>query len=298
MRLVRTAHPDKGGDPKVFRQLKEAYVVLSDDALRAEYEKALADEAANGLVEFFTDTQGCEWVSLSALRMQENTSRQELLQIQEENRKALAEEIAATDEQLEKKDQQFQKKQQELDRALQELETLASQKMLDDVRVEFEGLQAESAAASQQAAAEQALASHQVAAALAAQQINELEAALKSQAAQHEKQVAALDLSLKIHHAEHRKDLSARDEELTIKEAEYLQKQAQQEDRFLRLTTQLHELQRAKQHEDEALWTATEQVSRDRPSPPPPPPPPPPRCSTDVLNYPPVPDYRKPHRRL
>ena len=59
-RLVRTAHPDKGGDPEVFRQLSEAYVVLCDDVLRADYEQALADQAANGPVEFFTDTQGCK----------------------------------------------------------------------------------------------------------------------------------------------------------------------------------------------------------------------------------------------
>ena len=307
-------------------------MVLGDDVLRADYEQALADQAANGPVESFTDSQGCEWVSLSALRVEETTNRQGLLQLQEENRKVLENESAATDELVKKKDEQFQKKEQELDRALQELESLASQKRLDDVRVQYEGLQAERAAASQQAAAELALASHQVAAALAAQQINELKAALntqeaerlkqvaaldkalktheaedvkqlaerqrlKTQVAEYVKQVAARDVALKIHEAEHIKQLAARDKVLTIKEAEYLQKLAQQDDQFLRLTTQLQDLQRTQQHPDEDLWTAQEQVSRDQLSAavsqlqPPPRPPPPPRCSTDGLNPPPSPDY-------
>lgn len=36
--LVMTAHPEKGGDPKIFQQLNKAYSVLSDPKKRQEYE--------------------------------------------------------------------------------------------------------------------------------------------------------------------------------------------------------------------------------------------------------------------
>ena len=212
---------------------------------------------------------------------------------------------------------------------LQELETLASQKQLDDVRVQFEGLRAETAAAH------------------AAQQINELQVALKTQQtkrvedvaalqqvlnardAQHVEQLAereslqtqvseyinqvrARDLAIKIHEAEHVKKLAASDELLALKHAEYLRENARWDDECLRLTTQLQDLQRTlQQHEglstgqeqvsrdqpSSAAGTAREQVSRDQPSaaagqfrPPSPPPPPPPRISIEELNPPPLPD--------
>ena len=281
--------------------MTEAYGVLCHPVLRADYLQALADQEANGTVESFTDTLGREWVSQSALHMEETTNRQGLLQLQASNRKALEDEIAATDEQLKKKDEQFQKKEQELFRSLQELETLASQKRLDDLRFQFEGLQAERAAASHQAAADLALASQQAATVLAAEEINELKALLAAQEVQHANQLAALqqalktheaelqvhvvqreslkaqetyylkqlasrDLALKIHEAVHKQQLAARDEVLTLKEADFLQKLAQQDDQFLRLTTQLQDQQRIQQQQDTALWTSREQVSMDPPS--------------------------------
>ena len=39
-------HPDKGGDPEVFKKMSEAYSVLSDDAKRARYDKYGDDEDA------------------------------------------------------------------------------------------------------------------------------------------------------------------------------------------------------------------------------------------------------------
>jgi curved DNA-binding protein CbpA len=312
-RLVRSAHPDKGGDPEDFVQLTKAYEVLGDDRLRADYQQALAEQAGDVPVEFFTDSQGREWVSLSALHLEETTNRQQLLQLQEDHRKLLQEDSAAVDDQLKKKDELFQKKEQELDRVLQELQTLASRKMLDDLRVQYEGIEAERAATLQRVAAELALASQQEAAALAAQQINELKAALKTQHSEHLNRVAALDLALKtrdsehvkqlaqeaeyvkqlaaymeqvasrdlalkIHEAQYRKQLAAKDKELTIQQAEYLQKLARQDDQFISLMTQLEDLQRTPQHQDP--------VSRFQLLLPPPPPL---RCSINELNFPPPP---------
>lgn len=37
-RLAKQYHPDKGGDPEKFRQLKEAYDVLNDPIKRANYD--------------------------------------------------------------------------------------------------------------------------------------------------------------------------------------------------------------------------------------------------------------------
>ena len=113
-RLVRSAHPDKGGDPEDFVQLTKAYEVLCDDLLRADYQQALADQAGNGPVEFFTDSLGREWVSLSALHLEETTNRQQLLQLQEAHRKLLQEDSAAIDELLKKKEELFQKRSRNL----------------------------------------------------------------------------------------------------------------------------------------------------------------------------------------
>jgi len=35
--LAHKYHPDKGGDPARFKEINEAYQVLSDDKKRAEY---------------------------------------------------------------------------------------------------------------------------------------------------------------------------------------------------------------------------------------------------------------------
>lgn len=322
LRLCLIAHPDKGGDAEHFAQLTTAYEVLCDDVRRAAYERALADEAANGPLECVIDEDGVEWVPLSALRLEEETHRQNVSQLNEENAKALEEETTLTDGILKKKDEQFQTKEQELDRVRQELETLASQKQLDDVRVQYEQLRAEAAAAH------------------AVQQINELEAALKTQQAKHVEDVAALeqvlkardaehveqlaereslqtrvaeyvdqacarDLAIKIQEVEHLKKLAASDELLALKHAEYLREIARRDDECLRLTTQLQDLheglsraqeQVSRDRPSAAAGTAREQVSRDQPSAagvqlqPPSPPPPPLRISIEELNPPPPAD--------
>ena len=160
--------------------LTEAHRVLCDDSLRADYEEALDDRVANGLVEYFIDAQGREWVSESALRLQERTNRKALLQLQEDNRKTLEGEIAALDEQSKKKDEQIWQKEQELQRALHELETLASQKRLDDVRC------------------------------------SELEAALETRTVEYLREVAAMVLVQERREAEHEKQLADRDNELMM----------------------------------------------------------------------------------
>ena len=39
--LLRVAHPDKGGNPEVARQINEAHAVLSDPAKRSQYDNWL-----------------------------------------------------------------------------------------------------------------------------------------------------------------------------------------------------------------------------------------------------------------
>ena len=39
LEFVKTGHPDMGGDPRHFREVKEAYEILRDPARRAEYER-------------------------------------------------------------------------------------------------------------------------------------------------------------------------------------------------------------------------------------------------------------------
>ena len=41
--LARRHHPDKGGDPKAFLPMKEAYEVLTDPLLRARYDAQLGN---------------------------------------------------------------------------------------------------------------------------------------------------------------------------------------------------------------------------------------------------------------
>jgi hypothetical protein len=38
--LAKQHHPDKGGDPEKFKEINEAYSILSDPALRAQYDQA------------------------------------------------------------------------------------------------------------------------------------------------------------------------------------------------------------------------------------------------------------------
>ncbi len=45
-RLVKTAHPDRAGDPEQFRRITQAYDVLSDPARRAAYDHGLLPEVA------------------------------------------------------------------------------------------------------------------------------------------------------------------------------------------------------------------------------------------------------------
>ena len=143
---------------------------------------------------------------------------------------------------------------------------LASRKRLDDVGLRFEGSHVGRTSASQRAAV-----------APAAQRISELEAALETRTVEHLREVAAMVLVQETREAEHEKQLADRDNELIIKEAEFLRKLA-------------------RQHEDEALRSSQEWVSRDQPSSAasqfqPPSPPPPLLCTIHGLNNPPSPAY-------
>ena len=149
-----------------------AYDVPCDDVQRAAYERDLADVGANGPLEIDFDEHGVEWVLLSALRLEEESNRQNVHQFNEEHAKVLEEESSVTDEMLEKKNEQLQKKKQELEPPWQELETLFSQKQLDDVIVQYERLNSE------------------VGAACAAQEINDLDALLEARLAKHVEDVA------------------------------------------------------------------------------------------------------------
>ena len=183
-RLSLEAHPDKGGSAEQFVQLKTARDVLCDAVRRAAYERTLADEAANVPLQIVIDEQGVEWIPLSKLRLEEESQRQHVSDLNEEFAKALEQESILTDGMLKRKDEQFQQKEQELHRVRQELETLASQKQLDDVKVQFEQLRAERAAAH------------------AERQINELGATLRKQHAKHVEDVASLEQVLKSRDAE------------------------------------------------------------------------------------------------
>ena len=48
-RLAKTAHPDKGGDPVRFQNIKRAYDVLRDEATRAQYDEEFSDETSSSL---------------------------------------------------------------------------------------------------------------------------------------------------------------------------------------------------------------------------------------------------------
>ena len=41
IKLIKSAHPDKGGDENEFEKITEAYYVLSKEIKRAEYDKKL-----------------------------------------------------------------------------------------------------------------------------------------------------------------------------------------------------------------------------------------------------------------
>ena len=47
-KIARKAHPDKGGDPEVFKDINNAYEILSDDQKRATYDKYGLDGLQNG----------------------------------------------------------------------------------------------------------------------------------------------------------------------------------------------------------------------------------------------------------
>jgi curved DNA-binding protein CbpA len=110
LRLCLVAHPAKGGDAAHFAWLTAAYDVLCDDVQRTAYERDLADEGAHGLLENDCEEHGVEWVLLSALRLEEESIRWNVHQLNEEHAKVLEEESSVTDEMLEKKNEQLQKK--------------------------------------------------------------------------------------------------------------------------------------------------------------------------------------------
>jgi len=47
-KIARKAHPDKGGDPDVFKDINNAYEILSDDQKRATYDKYGLEGLQNG----------------------------------------------------------------------------------------------------------------------------------------------------------------------------------------------------------------------------------------------------------
>lgn len=49
-RLMKDAHPDRGGDPERAKELNAAYAVLSEPALRRTYDATLPPEADRGPV--------------------------------------------------------------------------------------------------------------------------------------------------------------------------------------------------------------------------------------------------------
>jgi len=87
-----------------------AYDVPCDDVQRAAYERDLADVGANGPLEIDFDEHGVEWVLLSALRLEEESNRQNVHQLNEEHAKVLEEESPVTDEMLKKKGRAVTKK--------------------------------------------------------------------------------------------------------------------------------------------------------------------------------------------
>ena len=323
-RLCIKAHPDKGGCAEHFAQLTTAYEVLCDAVRRAAYEAALADEAVNVLLETVIDEHGVEWIPLSKLRLEEKSQRQHVSDLNEEFAKALEEESMLTDGMLKKKDEQFQQKEQELHRVRQELETLASQKQLDDVKVQFEQLRAERAVAHAERQINELAASLRTQQAKHVEDVASLEQVLKSRdaervgllaereslqtrVAEFTKEVAARDLAIKIQALENVQKLAASDERLALKHAEYLREIAGRDDECSSLTKQLRDLHEGTSRAQEqssgdqaaaAAGTAQEHVSRDEyPAagvwlqPPLPPPRPPSRIPISELTPPPPADY-------